>query len=58
MPEYTVTITQIYTITAKNEEQAEERGEMLEANLQIDDKALKVRWNYEMDSSETDIQEI
>jgi hypothetical protein len=58
MPEYAVTITQIYSITARNEEQAQERAEMLETNLQIDDKALKVRWEWNMDSSETDIQEI
>ncbi|ANS02756.1 hypothetical protein [uncultured Mediterranean phage uvDeep-CGR0-KM14-C182] len=58
MPEYAVTITQIYSITARNEDQAQERAEMLEANLQIDDTALKVRWNWDRDSSETDIQEL
>ena len=58
MPEYIVTITQIYSITARNEDQAQERAEMLEANLQIDATALKVRWNWDMDSSETDIQEL
>ena len=58
MPEYAVTITQIYSITARNEDQAQERAEMLEANLQIDTTALKVRWNWDMDSSETDIQEL
>ena len=58
MPEYSVTISHIYTFTAKNEEQAQERGEMLEGALEVDQKAFKGKWNYDMDSSECNVEEI
>jgi VCBS repeat-containing protein len=58
MPEYTVTINQVYLIKAKNDEQAQERAEALEGALQIDPKEIKGKWNWDMDSSETDVQEI
>jgi VCBS repeat-containing protein len=58
MPEYTVTINQVYLIKARNDEQAQERAEALEGALQIDPKEIKGKWNWDMDSSETDVQEI
>jgi len=58
MPEYTVTINQVYLIKAKNDEQAQERAEALEGALQVDPKEIKGKWNWDMDSSETDVQEI
>ena len=56
MPEYAVTITHIYNLTARNEEQAEERAQDLENALGI--KNLKVRWQWDMDSSECQVDEI
>ena len=58
MPEYTVTINQVYLIKARNDEQAQERAEALEGALQIDPKEIKGKWNWDMDSSETDVQKI
>ena len=58
MPEYSVTISHIYTFTAKNEEQAQERGEMLEGALEVDQKVFKGKWEYNMDSSECNVEEI
>jgi len=58
MPEYAVTISHIYTFTARNEEQAQERGEMLEGALEVDPKVFKGKWNYDMDSSECNVEEI
>jgi len=58
MTEYAVTINVVYLIKAKNDEEAQERGEALEGALQIDPKEIKGRWNWEMDSSQFDVEEV
>ena len=56
MAEYIITLTQTYIIDAKNEEEAEERAEILEgATTPVPE--LKVRWKWEMDSSQVSVEE-
>ena len=55
MAEYLVTITQEYMITARNQEQAEERAQQLEDVTMPTN--LKIRWQWEMQTSTSAVEE-